>query len=119
MTEARHKQPYLAELRRLAAELPETSETDSWGHPNFRAGKKIYAAYEWKRGRPAVAFKVDPVDYQWLEQDPRFCTSRGWGLLFVEELQVSEWPMLRDLVIRSYRAVALKRMLAALDSTLP
>ena len=116
MSSERDKEPFLADLRRLSDELPETSEANSWGHPNFKAGKRTYAAYEWKRGRPAVAFKVDPIDYQWLEQEPDFFTSRGWGLLFVDALEKEQWPMVRDLLIRSYRSVALKRMLDALAS---
>ena len=33
-------------LRGLCLSLPETSEVGSWGHPNFRAGKKTFAVFE-------------------------------------------------------------------------
>jgi hypothetical protein len=36
--------PIVAKLRRLCLALPETSERASWGHPNFRAGKRTFVA---------------------------------------------------------------------------
>ena len=36
----------LTRLRKLCLALPETTEVPSWGHPNFKAGKKTYAVLE-------------------------------------------------------------------------
>jgi hypothetical protein len=46
--------PVVERLRSLCLTLPETSERSSWGHPNFRAGRKTFAAFEIVRGRPSI-----------------------------------------------------------------
>ena len=51
--------PVLARLRKLCLSLPETCEVDSWGHPNFRAGKRTFVTFEWFKGRPSMAFRLD------------------------------------------------------------
>ena len=111
-------QAVLDRLRALCLSLPETSESDSWGHPNFRAGKKIFAAYEIYHERPCVAVKLPVPDGTALLDDPRFFRTpyvgkHGWISVWVDD--PPGWPLLRELVLTSYRQVALKRMLAALD----
>jgi hypothetical protein len=51
-------QPVLQRLRDLCLSLPETSETDSRGHPNFRAGKRTFVTFEWIKVRFSIAFAV-------------------------------------------------------------
>ena len=108
----------LAQLRELCLRLPETSETDSWGHPNFRAGKRTFAAFEWIKGRPSVAIHLGAADAEafLLQHDGSFETPYGRGKW------VSIWAdahmdkaFLRDLIERGYRSVALKRMIKSLD----
>jgi predicted DNA-binding protein (MmcQ/YjbR family) len=113
-----HGETLLARLRALCLALPETSETDSFGHPNFRAGKRTFAVYEHYRGRASVAVKLPRADGAALLADPRFYVTpysgkHGWVSLWVDE-PVS-WELVEELVRTSYREVALKRMLAALD----
>jgi predicted DNA-binding protein (MmcQ/YjbR family) len=108
----------LEKLRAFCLALPETSETDSFGHPNFRAGKRTFAVYEHYKGRASLAVKLPRADGQALLSDPRFYVTpysgkHGWVSLWVDE-PVS-WKLVEDLVLESYREVALKRMLAALD----
>lgn len=38
------ERPVFARARALCLAFPETAETVSWGHPNFRAGKKTFCA---------------------------------------------------------------------------
>ena len=47
-------------LKKSCLELPETSEAISWGHPNFRVGKKIFAAIGKGHGHDGlhIAFKA-------------------------------------------------------------
>ena len=71
MARARSPHAYVTRLRRLSASLPETAEVEAWGHPTFRAGKKIFATFG---------------------------------------------AIVADLVETSYRMVALKRMVKALDA---
>ena len=108
----------LDRLRRLCLSLPETTETDSWGHPNFRAGKRTFAAFEWVDGRPSVAFTLDAdeVDLFLLHHRDFFATPYGrgrWVSTWAD--RTLDWSLLTDLLEHSYRKVALKRMIAALD----
>jgi predicted DNA-binding protein (MmcQ/YjbR family) len=100
--------------------LPEAAETVKWGHPTFEAGKKIFAVLDHYYGEPCIAFRA-PMDAQKkLLRDKRFfpapyAAARGWVCLrAVGELN---WSEVRDLILESYRLVALKRMLAALQSS--
>jgi predicted DNA-binding protein (MmcQ/YjbR family) len=121
----------LRRLRRICLSLPETSETSSWGHPNFRAGKRTFVAFEWIDGRPSIAFKLDPMDVELLLQPgspPRglravgwkrkafFATPYGrgqWISLWAD--RTVNWRLVEDLAHRSYRLAANKRMMAALN----
>ena len=47
-------------LRALCLSLPETNETASFGHPNFKAGRKTFVAFERVKGRASIAFRLEP-----------------------------------------------------------
>jgi predicted DNA-binding protein (MmcQ/YjbR family) len=105
-------------FRSLCLRLPETKEVGSWGHPNFRAGKQTFATIEWIKDRPSLAFRLGHgATAQLLSQNKRsFATPYGrgqWLSLWVDG--AVDWRLVEDLVDRSYRLVALKRMVAALD----
>lgn len=105
-------------FRQLCLDLPETHETGSWGHPNFRAGKRTFAAFEWVRKRPALAFRVgaEDVDALLLRGEPFFAPPYGRGQwIGIWADGAVDWALAAELVERSFRRVALKRMLAALD----
>ena len=108
--------PVLDRLRQLCLSLPETSEKASWGHPNFIARKRTFVAYEIVDGRPSIAFRVSTSDADRLVSRRQFFATpygRGqWVSLWVDE--DVDWIQVTDLIHRSYRAVASKRMLAAL-----
>lgn len=107
----------LERLRALCLGYPETSETASWGHPNFKAGKKVFVAFEHIKGRPSIAFRLEPKDVErLLMRRPFFETPYGrgqWASVWADD--ALDWKAVTDLVDRSYRVVALKRMIAALD----
>ena len=107
----------LTKLRALCLSLPETSETASWGHPNFKAGTKTFVAFERVKGRASVAFRLEPDDVERLLQRKQFfATPYGRGLwVSVWADSPVDWRAVQDLVERSYRVVALKRMLTALE----
>jgi predicted DNA-binding protein (MmcQ/YjbR family) len=108
----------LHQLRKYCLSLPETSETDSWGHPNFRAGKRTFAAYESVGGRPSIAIRVDSndADLLLLHRKEFFASPYGKGRWISTWADGElDWAFLSDLIEQSYRKVALKRMLAALD----
>jgi predicted DNA-binding protein (MmcQ/YjbR family) len=90
----------------------------SWGHPNFRAGKRTFAAFEIIGGRPSIAFRLPPADVaRLLKRNLFFATPYGrsmWVSVWTDA--VVDWRLVADLVRRSYRTVALKRMIKALDA---
>ena len=108
-------------VRRLCLALPEARETVAWGHPVFKAGSKTFAAIEPVQGRPSIAFRLNPVDVDLLlKRTPFFVTPYGRGLwVSAWADKALDWRLIANLVERSYRVVALKRMLNALDTDAP
>ncbi len=107
-------------FRVLCLELPETSEVSSWGHPNFRAGKKTFAAVEWFKGRPSFAYRLGPGTGEELRRrgSQFFLTPYGrgqWLSMWID--RKVDWRLVKSLLDRSYRLVALKRMIVALEGT--
>ena len=115
---AEFRRPIVEHLRRLCLSFPETIETDSWGHPNFRAGRKIFAAFEIVQGRPSIAVRVSPRHSAKLLRAPGFfATPYGRGLWVSLWADGSvDWTQVRQLLDESYRLVANKRMRAALHA---
>ncbi len=112
--------PYLADVRRVCRALPETAEVEAWGRPTFRAGKRMFAVFEGNDDHPyALVLKPDPAEREALLADPRFYVPPyhgpyGWVALDLTAAEV-DWVEVAELAETSYRQVALKRMLAALD----
>ena len=104
-------------VRELCLSFPETSERSSWGHPNFRAGKKTFATLERVQGRPSIAFRLDRDEVARLAARKHFFTTpygRGLWISVWGDVPV-DWRVIAGLLQRSYRRVALKRMIAALE----
>ena len=110
--------PLLERLRKLCLSLPETSEANSWGHPNFKAGKRVFVAYEWLKERgPTIAFRLAAEDVRRYSRQPGFvATPFGRGQwISLEADRGPKWALIEALVLKRYRLVALQRMLRALD----
>jgi len=118
----RDDDPYLADLRRVALALPEAGEVEAWGRPTFRAGKKIFAVFSGIDDRPwGVIFKPESADERaaLLEDDrfypPPYYGPGGWLALDFKAAPV-DWVEVGELLDASYRQVALRRMITALDA---
>jgi predicted DNA-binding protein (MmcQ/YjbR family) len=120
MDEAEWSRPIVGRLRALCLAFPETSETSSWGHPNVRAGKRMFSAFEIVKGRPSIAVRFEATDIDRLLRDKNFfATPYGqgrWASMWVDG--PVDWRLVARLLDRSYRIVANKRMIAALDERL-
>ena len=112
--------PFLTELREVCLAFPEATEVEAWGRPTFRAGK-IFALFSGSETRPfGVIFKPDDDERPALLEDPRFYSPpyygpSGWLTLDFEAAPV-DWQEVAELVETSYRHIALKRQLKALDA---
>jgi predicted DNA-binding protein (MmcQ/YjbR family) len=113
--------PYLTELREVCLAFPEACEVEAWGRPTFRAGKKIFAVFSGDDDHPyAVIFKPEPDEYPALVDDPRvyvppYFGPGGWLALDFTARKKIDWTEVAELMEGSYRQVALKRMLKALE----
>jgi hypothetical protein len=113
--------PYLSDLREACFAFPEVVEVEAWGRPTFRAGKKIFAVFSGDDDHQfTMIFKPDADDREALLEDERFYAPpyfgpSGWLSLDFEAAPV-DWAEVNELLDASYRQVALKRMLKALDS---
>jgi predicted DNA-binding protein (MmcQ/YjbR family) len=108
----------LRRLRAICLALPEVSETSSWGHPNWRTGKRTFAVLEVYRGRPSICLKPSSDGYRELAGDPRWYVTpyvghRGWLSRIVDD--TLDWSEIERLVRESFREHATARALAALD----
>jgi predicted DNA-binding protein (MmcQ/YjbR family) len=116
----RDDDPYLADLRKVCLAFPESAEVEAWGRPTFRAGKKMFAVFAGDDEHPyAVIFKPGPAERPALLADPRiyvppYFGPSGWVSLDLTAAPV-DWGEIAEFMDTSYRQVALKRMLKALD----
>jgi len=112
------ERPVFRRLRQLCLALPESRETSSWGHPSFRAGRKVFCTFELFGGRPSIAFRVTAADAKRLARKRHFfATPYGRGVW------VSRWidspidpKSMATLIDRSYRQVAPKKLVRLLES---
>jgi predicted DNA-binding protein (MmcQ/YjbR family) len=116
----RDDDPYLGDLRTVCLAFPEACEVEAWGRPTFRAGKKIFSVFAGIDDRPwGVIFKPDADDRAALLEDPRFYSPPYWGpggwIALDFDARRVDWVEVTELMDASYRQVALKRMLKALD----
>jgi predicted DNA-binding protein (MmcQ/YjbR family) len=113
--------PHLDDVRRVCLALPEAVEVEAWGRPTFRAGAKgkMFAIFEGDAARPyGLVFKPAPDERDALLADSRFWSpayhgASGW---LAHDLSTADWAEVAELVETSYRQVALKRQLKALEA---
>ena len=100
----------LTRLRKICSQLPDVTETVSFGHPTFQVGGKTFAVFEQYKGELGLALKVEKELQQVFLKDPRFYMTpyagkHGWVTLRMEPSPV-EWREVREMVRGSYRLVA-------------
>jgi len=111
----------LKALRAICSVLPESVETTTFGHPTFQAGKKRTFVVLDDHEQPemlCLVFKADRTDQARLVDGEtffpcKFGAKHGWTSMRVDAR--TDWRQAKELVLASYRRVALKRMVAALD----
>jgi predicted DNA-binding protein (MmcQ/YjbR family) len=109
----------LKRIRSICLVLPESSEVAAWGHPTFRAGKKMFAAFGEDQGKLSLDMKVGFDRQEKLLEDPRFyptpyAAHQGWVSLQIDGK--TDWGEVKRLLLEAYRQVALKRMLQVVDA---
>lgn len=100
----------LRRFRALCLAFPKASETSSWGHPNFRVGKRTFATFEIVEGRPSIAFLVGEREAGLLLRRKHFFSTpygRGQWVSIWADSRLN-WRLIADLLGRSYRLVAVE-----------
>ncbi len=109
----------LVMLREICMQFPEACETVKWGNPTFEAGKKMFAVLDHYDGSVCVAFRSLVDDTNELTKDPTifpapYGAKHGWWCIRADK--TIPRSKLASLIETSYRSVAIKRMLTALDN---
>lgn len=111
-------QKILAIMHEHCLRLPETVREDNGNDPTWKGGKKAYAGVAQDKGRLKLRFKIGFEQQGFLVADPRYTIplyygANGWINLDVQN--GVNWEEVDGLLENSYRQIALKRMLKALD----
>jgi predicted DNA-binding protein (MmcQ/YjbR family) len=111
--------PLVERVRRICLRYPEAVEKLSWGRPHFGAGKN-FAFVGATMDRPySLVFKPDPESRRAEDEDARFFVPPYWGPSGWRAIDLDgavDWQEIAELIDESYRQIALKRQLKALDA---
>ena len=107
------ERPVFARARRMCLRFPDATEVVAWGHPTFKAGRKMFCAFEIIRGRPSIAFRLPTKEAAAALKDVRcFASPYGRGLwVSVWVDGTLDWKQIAAFVDQSHRTVAPKRSL--------
>ncbi|GAA1768476.1 MmcQ/YjbR family DNA-binding protein [Agromyces humatus] len=118
------RHPLIERVRVICLALPESVEVKAWGRPTFRARKPIFVHVAATMERPlSIVVKTDPDEHRALVEDGRF-----YGVPYYDRARWigadldapdTDWQLLAELIETSYRQVANRRQLAALDALRP
>jgi hypothetical protein len=110
-------------LRAICLALPETVEKEAWGDPTFRVRDKIFAMEKRGDGRISLWCKA-PAGSQMVlvGADPErffvppYVGHKGWVGMRLDDNP--DWDEVAELVKRSYRLIAPKRLAALLTGAI-
>jgi predicted DNA-binding protein (MmcQ/YjbR family) len=104
-------------LRAICLALPEAVEQQAWGDPTFRVRQKIFAMEKRGDGRISVWCKAPPGSQMVLVGAdparffvPPYVGHKGWIGMRLD--QRPDWGEVAEVVRRSYRLVAPRRLAA-------
>jgi predicted DNA-binding protein (MmcQ/YjbR family) len=107
-------------IRRICLSLPQAKEVEAWGHPTYRAPKKLFAAVGVEKdGSVSLGLKVGFDRQEQLLEDSRFfptpyAARQGWVSLRLQPTM--DWAEVGALATEAYRQVAHKRLIKMLDA---
>ena len=114
----------LDRLRAVCLGLPEAVEKETWGEATFRVRDKIFAMTGANHGRAAVSCKAPHGAQEVLVGAdagrffvPPYVGHKGWIGIWLDARP--DWDEVADLIRRSYRLTAPKRLAARLDEPPP
>jgi predicted DNA-binding protein (MmcQ/YjbR family) len=107
-------------LREICLALPEAEERETWEIPTYRIRNKIFAMQSAVEERDAVWCKAQEGSQELLVQAdperffvPPYLGHKGWVGMWLDRRV--DWTEVAELVRRSYRLIAPKKLAAGLD----
>jgi predicted DNA-binding protein (MmcQ/YjbR family) len=99
-------------LRKICLALPDTIETENFGHQWFRVKKRAFCVLHGPEGEPAIAFRVAKSEQPIFLDDSRFFKTpymghNGWVSLRAQGKL--DWEEITELAKGSYQLAAAKR----------
>jgi hypothetical protein len=111
----------LERLRGICLAFPEAAETGGVGNPSFKVRDKIFAMRHGHEGRESMWCKApEGIQGMLVDSDPArffvppYVGHHGWVGTWLDD--ATDWDHLADLIDKSYRMTAPKRLCAQLDS---
>lgn len=108
-------------LRATCLALPEATEQETWGIPTYRVRGKIFAMETESEARVSVWCKAQPGSQMVLvgaDPDcffvPPYVGHKGWVGMWLD--RKPDWEEVAELVRRSYRLIAPRRLASLLDA---
>lgn len=95
----------LKRLRQICLAIPGVVETSSWGHANWRVGKRLFATFEENRGTKIFSFFAGDEAREELLEDrrfslPRYVDNYGWVSLKLD--RSTDWNEVRALAVAAH-----------------
>lgn len=114
----------LDELREICLELPEAAEAVAFGAPTFKiSGKNFAMTNRGRDDRPSVWVKGAPGRQEAVMAAfpdryfrPPYMGHNGWIGCWLDDTALPDWDEIEDLVTESYRLIAPKRLVKAMDT---
>lgn len=110
-------------LRAICLPLPEAEESEAFGAPTFKIRNKNFAMLHKPDGRTAVWCKSTMEEQQALIHSeperyysPPYVGHNGWVAAWLDDDADPDWDELDDIITESYRLIAPKRLVKAMDT---
>jgi predicted DNA-binding protein (MmcQ/YjbR family) len=108
-------------LRDICLALPEAEERETWEIPTYRIRGRIFALQSAIDDRDAVWCKAQEGSQELLVQadsdrffKPPYLGHKGWVGMWLD--RKADWKEVAELVTRSYRLIAPKKLVARLEA---
>ncbi len=107
----------ISKVKQICLALPDTAESEKWGKPHFCVNGKIFAGCGEEDERFVVGFKLEMDHAASIIKRPGFSKApyvghKGW--VSMDPTVVTDWSLIRDLILESYQLIAPKRSIAKL-----
>ena len=91
------------EFNAFCAGLPATTHVVQWGGSDvWKVGGKVFAIGGWSRQEPGITFKVSPIAYELLSQEPGLRTAPYLAARGMKWIQQYDLPGLSDDDLKDY-----------------